>query len=245
MARTTTKAALGGPAPVEPLGLREQNKLDKLRRIKEAARELFVAKGFDDTTTREIAQRARVGIGTLFIYADNKRDLLFLVANDELEQATLRAEAGIRDDASLLQNLLTLFRHHYEFFSAQPELSRMMLREMIFYDSGRQAERFRLTRERVIRLVGQVVDIAAQGGTVKSAEPPGFIGWVAFCIYQVELRLWLASKNSNLALAMVDLKRALELFIRGLNPAEGALRVSAPDGSKQQRKSDKRQGRKT
>ena len=38
-------------------GLRERNKLDKLRRIKEAASELFVRKGFDDTTTREIASR--------------------------------------------------------------------------------------------------------------------------------------------------------------------------------------------
>ena len=102
MARTTTKEALGS----QVLGLREQNKLDKLRRIKDAARELFITKGFDDTTTREIAQRASVGIGTLFIYADNKRDLLFLVANDELEQATMRAHASIRDDASLLQNLL-------------------------------------------------------------------------------------------------------------------------------------------
>jgi len=241
MARTTTKEALGS----QVLGLREQNKLDKLRRIKDAARELFITKGFDDTTTREIAQRASVGIGTLFIYADNKRDLLFLVANDELEQATMRAQASIRDDASLLQNLLTIFRQHYGFFSAQPELSRMMLREMIFYDTGRQAERFRLTRESVIRLVGQVVEMAAGGGTVKSKEPPGFIGWVAFCIYQVELRRWLASKDSNLAVAMDDLRRALELFIRGLNPAESALKMSAVDGNKLQRKSERRQGRKT
>jgi AcrR family transcriptional regulator len=241
MARTTTKAALGD----QVVGLREQNKIDKLRRIKDAARELFITKGFDDTTTREIALRARVGIGTLFIYADNKRDLLFLVANDELEQATLRAEASIRADASLLQNLLTVFRHHYEFFAAQPELSRMMLREMIFYDTGRQAERFRLVRESVIRLVGQTVEMAATTGGVKSKEQPGFIGWVAFCIYQVELRRWLASKDSDLAAAMDDLRRALELFIRGLNPAESALKLSAADGNKPQRKSDKRQRGKT
>jgi AcrR family transcriptional regulator len=133
-----TNEALGG----QVLGLREQNKIDKFRRIKAAARELFIAKGFDDTTTREIAERARGGIGTLFIYADNKRDLLFLVTNDELEQATMHAQASVRQDASLLQNLLTIFRHQYEFFSAQPEFSRMMLREMIFYDSGRQAARF-------------------------------------------------------------------------------------------------------
>ncbi len=69
-------------------GQREKNKLEKLQRIREAARELFVQKGFDETTTREIAVRAGVGIGTVFIYAENKRDLLFLVANDDLEAVT-------------------------------------------------------------------------------------------------------------------------------------------------------------
>ena len=43
--------------------LRVRNKLDKLRRIKDAAQSLFVAKGFDDTTMREIAVRAGVGLG--------------------------------------------------------------------------------------------------------------------------------------------------------------------------------------
>ena len=68
------------------VGLRERNKLDKLRRIKEAASELFIRKGYDDTTTREIAVRAGVGLGTIFVYAATKRDLLFLLANDGLQQ---------------------------------------------------------------------------------------------------------------------------------------------------------------
>src|SRR5579884_4279721 len=84
-----------------PSGQRERNKLDKLRRIKDAARELFVAKGFDDTTTREIALRAGVGIGTIFVYAENKRDLLFLIANEELEKVTAQAEGAVTASASL------------------------------------------------------------------------------------------------------------------------------------------------
>src|ERR1700719_3245717 len=83
-------------------GLRERNKLDKFRRIKEAASELFIRKGYDDTTTREIAVRAGVGLGTIFVYAENKRDLLFLIVNDELENVTLEAEASIDPAASLL-----------------------------------------------------------------------------------------------------------------------------------------------
>ena len=54
------------PDPALSIGQRERNKRDKLLRIKNAARELFVSKGYDDTTTREIAIRAGVGMGTVF-----------------------------------------------------------------------------------------------------------------------------------------------------------------------------------
>jgi AcrR family transcriptional regulator len=228
MPALTKKKASHRPLDEESLGLREKNKIDKLHRIKVAARELFITKGFDDTTTREIALRAGVGIGTVFIYADNKRDLLFLVANDELAETTARAAASVGDDASCLQNLLTVFRHHYEFFGRQPELSRLMLREMIFYDSGRQADRFQATRERVIKLVGAVMKQALDRGMVRSPEDPSFIGWVAFCIFQVELRRWLMTRELDIDKGIAALQRALQLFIQGLAPAKGCLVASKP-----------------
>jgi AcrR family transcriptional regulator len=214
------------PSGGASLGQREKNKIDKLHRIKEAARDLFLSKGFDDATTRAIASRAGVGIGTVFIYADNKRDLLFLVANDELAETTDKAEAGIRDDASCLQNLLTVFRHHYEFFGRQPELSRLMLREMTFYDSGRQADRFQATRERVIRLVGSIMRRALDRGTIRAPEDSGFVGWVAFCIFQVELRRWLTTNELDIDEGMAALQRALTLFMQGLAPAKESLAVA-------------------
>ena len=207
------------------MGLREKNKLEKLHRIKGAARKLFIQKGFDDTTTREIAQVAGVGIGTVFTYADNKRDLLFLIANEDLADVTERAEASVRDDASCLQNLVSVFRHHYELFGRQPELSRLMLREMTFYDSGRQAAAFQAIRERVVRLVGSVVKKAVDRGTIHSAEDPDFIGWVAFSIFQVELRRWLLSKKLDTEAGIDALRRALKLLMQGVTA--GKRRVSA------------------
>ena len=63
------------------ISVRERNRRDKLQRITAAARALFVEKGFDETTTREIARRADVALGTLFLYATDKRDLLFLICH--------------------------------------------------------------------------------------------------------------------------------------------------------------------
>jgi AcrR family transcriptional regulator len=220
--------AAAGVAPVEYAdarepGQRERNKLDKLRRIKEAARHLFISKGFDDTTTREIAARAGVGLGTVFVYAANKRDLLFLIANDGLEEAADKASAAVSPSASLLENLLGVFRHHYDYFARQPALSRLMLREMIFYESGAQARPFQKTREALIALVGDIIRLAIEQDSVVSIEPPQFVGWTIFCIYQVELRRWLACDELDLTEGLDRLRRALALLITGLNPDKRAL----------------------
>ncbi|MFM9442154.1 TetR/AcrR family transcriptional regulator [Streptomyces acidiscabies] len=65
------------PAPVgrcwfKSVGRRERNKQEKLDRIVAAARELFAERGVDEVTTQQIADKADIGTGTLFLYAKTK-----------------------------------------------------------------------------------------------------------------------------------------------------------------------------
>jgi AcrR family transcriptional regulator len=203
---STGQRAGGGDAA---LGQRERNKRDKLQRIKSAARELFVTRGYDDTTTREIALRAGVGMGTVFTYADNKRDLLFLIANEDLEETTRRSEAALSPSASLMTNLMAVFGNHFEYFMRQPELSRLMLREMLFYDSGQQSVRF-----------------ARENRSIAGSVDDALTGWVLFCIYQVELRSWLAGAALDLEAGLDHLRRALTVCLVGLSAEKPALNLS-------------------
>lgn len=196
-------------------GLRTRNKLEKLRRIKDAAQNLFIAKGFDDTTMREIAVRAGVGLGTIFLYAKNKRDLLFLTINEPLRDVTQQAEGVVDPKAPLVDNLLSVAKTHYQFFGQQPALARIALREMIFYDSGAQAASFQKTRERFIRLFGHIIELAIANKEIAPSVPPLFAGWVVFCLYQVEQRRWLANDVTNLHAGLSELERALGLLIAG------------------------------
>jgi AcrR family transcriptional regulator len=197
-------------------GLRARNKLDKLRRIKDAAQRLFIAKGFDDTTMREIAVRAGVGLGTIFLYAKDKRDLLFLTINEPLEHITQQAEGAVDPAAPLVDNLITVAKLHYRFFGEQPALARLALREMIFYDSGAQAPSFQKTRERLIRLFGHTIELAMGRGEIVPSEAPLFAGWTLFCIFQVELRRWLSNDVTNLRTGLDQLERAFRMLIAGL-----------------------------
>jgi AcrR family transcriptional regulator len=208
-------------------GQRERNKRDKLLRIRAAARELFVSKGYDDTTTREIAARASVGMGTVFTYADNKRDLLFLIANDDLAEVMRCAAKEASREATMLEGVLTFFRWHYEYFARQPELSRLMLREMVFYDSGMQANRFKAMREEFMSLLNERVRLALQRGEIVSSEEPTEIGWVLFCLYQVGVRRWLAEGALDVAEGMESLERAIRIVLTGLRPRDAMKPVIA------------------
>jgi AcrR family transcriptional regulator len=209
-ARTATNTA---PART---GRRELNKNDKLRRIKAAARAYFLTREFDRATTRDIAARAGVALGTLFVYATDKRDLLFLAVNDDLDEIVDRAAAAIRPDAPPVDNLLAVFGQFYRSFARHPHLWRLVLREMIFYERGDQAKRFLASRERLIALSERIVRQAIARGEIASDEAPEFIAWLAFSIYQVEVRRWISAGKPSLRVGTSRLRRAFVLLARGL-----------------------------
>jgi AcrR family transcriptional regulator len=64
------------PVTSQPLGRRERNKQQKLDRITAAASELFAEYGVEEVTTQQIADKADIGTGTLFLYAKTKGELL-------------------------------------------------------------------------------------------------------------------------------------------------------------------------
>jgi AcrR family transcriptional regulator len=70
-----------------PIGRRERAKQDKRERIMTAARELFAEHGVSGVTTQQIAGRADVAIGTLYLYASTKAELLIIVQNEKFSAA--------------------------------------------------------------------------------------------------------------------------------------------------------------
>lgn len=122
------------PVASEPTGRRERNKQEKLRRIVAAAGELFAEHGVDDVTTQQIADRADIGAGTLFLYAKNKGELLLLVQNTAYADALARGVEAGSNEADVLDAVLAIARPIVECNRAQVENGRTYLREMVFGD---------------------------------------------------------------------------------------------------------------
>src|SRR5947207_13935850 len=70
-----------------PAGRRAQSKQAIRERIVTAALNLFQTKGFDATTTKQIARKARIAEGTVFNYFRTKEDIALYFFEEEVDQA--------------------------------------------------------------------------------------------------------------------------------------------------------------
>ena len=132
------------PGP-QPLGRRERNKQDKLERIIAAARELFDTYGVDAVTTQQIADKADIGTGTLFLYAKSKSELLLLVQNSSYVDALEQGKAAAENTPGVLDAVIAIVRPIVECNRINIENGRTYLRELVFGDPEEPHHRDALT----------------------------------------------------------------------------------------------------
>ncbi|MFK0041097.1 TetR/AcrR family transcriptional regulator [Paenarthrobacter sp. NPDC090517] len=156
------------PAP-QTLGRRERNKQEKLDRITAAARELFTQYGVDEVTTQQVAEKADVGSGTLFLYAKTKAELLLLVHNVKYAQALDSGIEAASTEKSVLDAVMAIIRPIIECNRVQIENGRTYLREIVFGDPSEphHAEALSLT----IRTEAAIAEIFSRDERLVARDP--------------------------------------------------------------------------
>ncbi len=169
------------------LGKRERNKLDKRRRIVAAATALFQEKGFEDTTTAEIAKAAGIGAGTLYLYVESKEDLLVSAFVNVAGGAWAAAFDLVDPSADVVDQVLTLFMYVTDHHEADRRLARSFFKELPFVSpSGRDdtnvvADWF---STRLASLLGD----ASTCGKLAPEVPKSTLAFNLYSIWQVLMR---------------------------------------------------------
>jgi TetR/AcrR family transcriptional regulator len=122
------------PTAPQRIGRRERNKQEKLDRITAAASELFAEYGVDEVTTQQIAEKADIGTGTLFLYAKNKGELLLLVQNSTYAEALAEGKAAAEEVPGVLDAVMAIIGPVVACNRKQIDNGRTYLREMVFGD---------------------------------------------------------------------------------------------------------------
>lgn len=156
------------PAP-QTLGRRERNKQEKLDRITAAARELFTQYGVDEVTTQQVAEKADVGTGTLFLYAKTKAELLLLVHNMKYAEALASGVDAASTEKAVLDAVMAIITPIVECNRVQIENGRTYLKEIVFGDPAEphHAEALSLT----IRTEEAIAEVLGRDEALVARDP--------------------------------------------------------------------------
>ncbi len=221
---------------LKKVGVRERSKQERQDRIMMAARKLFAEHGYDATTLRDIAELADLALGTLFNYISDKRDLIYLVFNQEVNMVTDVSLAAPRPWQSFNEKVLGMVEPLYRLFGSEPILSRILLSEVYQHTPGFHLAEHLAVRDRFIRGVEKVVAEAQASGEIASAERPELIARHIFFSYSAALRWWIgSSEQPDWRAGVRDFAEILRLQTTGLGlqpgkKKENGLKLTAANG---------------
>lgn len=111
-------SALRAEADV-PASLRAQSKLKTRRRVLDAARQLFMERGYEAATIRDIAGAAGLSTGAVFASFVDKTDLFNAVMAEDFQRQVEALRQAARPDAKADEAVLAIFEAGYRLHSAQ------------------------------------------------------------------------------------------------------------------------------
>ena len=131
-------------------------------RIREAARALFLERGFDGATLRAIAERAGMGASSIYRHVQSKEELLIEELSDMQEEAWTRFRTLDDRDRPTADRLRAFFDVQHELLVANRDLTTIALRSTTKTEA-RVAKRVLQLYDRTIGLLMEIL----QRGRIK------------------------------------------------------------------------------
>lgn len=181
-------------------------------RIVEAARKLFTGKGFDETTTRDIAAEAGIATGTLFNYYPSKEALAMTLVAEALDAGQTDFDARRRGDESLEEDLfshimtgLRQLAPHRGYVGAVMETAMSP-----FAKTGLCCEADRLREEHLERVTGLIASHGLGGAQ------PFVVMHLYWTLYLGVLAFWSRDTSDKQEETLAVLDHSLRLFVASL-----------------------------
>lgn len=195
---------------------------DKRDRIIEAAIAVFAEKGFHAARVSDIADRASVADGTIYLYFRNKEDLLLCIFEekmDELLQELGRILLPLRDPQ---EKIRAFARQHVDQLRRHPDLAQVFQVEL------RQSRKF-LREYRPEKLwayldvFGRLVEEGKASGLFRPDVDPFVAKWSFFGSLDELSIQWVLSRKRDRFNLEKAAEQVAEIVLRGMAAAPAAM----------------------
>lgn len=198
-------------------GIREKKKQKTKKAILDAAISLFGEKGYEQTSMATLAKKAGIGKSTIYTYFSTKREILIAFCEEELEYVYKEISEQANSDASMVEQLLTIFMAEFRFVTRNKEFGRLFLRESVFPKE--------LTIEHSHDLDSRFIDIlfaifrkSQQRGELRKDRELLFIAAQFYSLYLITVSSWYSGRLHTEEDVAEGMKMLFEQAIEGLEP---------------------------
>jgi len=178
-------------------GWRDRLTEERRRHILEAAARVFARKGFAQATMKEIAAEAGIAPGTIYLYFENKADLLIhlpsLISEETLVEAMAEMEQ-LQNPSSLteLEAILTrLIRNGIRRLIQNIEIFRVLVSSIPAMDEETREAYLRRTPLYFVGILEQIFRTLVEKGVLREANlavvARAFIGMILFFVLSQEI----------------------------------------------------------
>jgi AcrR family transcriptional regulator len=192
-----------------------EKKRETQRRIVDGARKLFNDKGFEQTTTRDIAEAAGIAAGTMFNYFPTKEALAMTIVDEALDEAGTEFQRRLRGDETLDEALFAHvavgLRHLAPHRNYVGEVLETALSPFARDSVCAQAQQLRVSH---LETVGELISSHGPPTTQAASIMTMHLYWT---LYLGVLSFWAADESPNQEDTLVVLDQSMRLFVGSLS----------------------------
>lgn len=187
---------------------------DKHNKIIQAAIKVFARTGFFHARISDIAKEAQVADGTIYLYFNNKYDILLSLFEEEISKIIVQVKQAI-DKESDPRKMLEIFAlHHLTLLEKNEELAEVL--QMELRQSNKFMKEYRNTKFiEYVDIISLIVHNGQGLGVFRKDAMPGVVKRAFFGALDEMSRLWILTPNPKYTIDETA-KQISDIFLRGI-----------------------------
>lgn len=207
----------------------QRSKSDKRSLITEAAVEVFAERGFHQARVSDVARRAGVADGTIYLYFKNKEDLLLSIFEEKMDYLLAGLEAALMETDDPIERVRRFA--HFHFRQVRENRSAAEVLQVELRLSNKFLKEYRPEKLwAYLGVFGQIVRDGQATGLFRKDLDPFITMWAFFGAMDEIAMQWVLSRKADRFALETAASQVAEIFIRGML-AETAGATSPSEGT--------------
>jgi AcrR family transcriptional regulator len=205
--RDRSKSARGPGRPVDPE--RRQRRREEILQV---ATKLFARRGFADTDVQVIADRLKVGKGTVYRHFASKEELFLAVVDRGMHQMKQAVDAATSQTSQPLEKVAVGIRAYLTFFDEHPEIVELLIHERALFRDRRKPTYF-VHRESNVGQWRTLFSELIRAGVIRDTPVERITDVISGLLYGTMVTNFFAGRAKPLSNQCQDI---LDIVFRGL-----------------------------